>query len=418
MTTSIDIELPAAQLEGAEATLSHWLVAKGELVSKDQPIAELETDKVAIEVVAPQAGTIATLIAQLGEKIVSGGLLATMVPVAIASGVVADVPAKPQFSAALNADLKGSIESATPLVTIDSNNSCRHLMGPVVRKLIAEHDLNQDLIEGSGRGGRITREDVQAVIAMGGVARMQTFDNREVAAEPTASRLVPHSSMRKAIANHMVESLLEKAPHVTSIFEMDMSNIIAHRKWHKKEFLEAEVKLTFTAYFLKACVKAMAVVPEMNAQFHQHSLEIFKALNIGVGTALAGSGLVVPVVKNVAALSLFDTAKALQDQTQRARNNKLTPADMRGGTFTISNHGVSGSLMAAPIIINQPQVAILGVGKMEKRVEVVEVNGEDQMRIRPKCYVSLSIDHRAVDAHQTNAWLSAFVAEIENWGEL
>lgn len=418
MTTSIDIELPAAQLEGAEATLSHWLVTEDELVSKDQPIAELETDKVAIEVVAPQAGTIATLIAQLGEKIVSGGLLATMVPVAVASGVVADVPAKPQFSAALNADLKGSIESATPLVTIDSNNSCRHLMGPVVRKLIAEHDLNQDLIEGSGRGGRITREDVQAVIAMGGVARMQTFDNRAVAAEPTASRLVPHSSMRKAIANHMVESLLEKAPHVTSIFEMDMSNIIAHRKWHKKEFLEAEVKLTFTAYFLKACVKAMAVVPEMNAQFHQHSLEIFTALNIGVGTALAGSGLVVPVVKNVAALSLFDTAKALQDQTQRARNNKLTPADMRGGTFTISNHGVSGSLMAAPIIINQPQVAILGVGKMEKRVEVVEVNGEDQMRIRPKCYVSLSIDHRAVDAHQTNAWLSAFVAEIENWGEL
>lgn len=418
MTTSIDIELPAAQLEGAEATLSHWLVTEDELVSKDQPIAELETDKVAIEVVAPQAGTIATLIAQLGEKIVSGGLLATMVPVPAASGVVADVPAKPQLSAALNADLKGSIEPVTPLVTIDSNKSCRHLMGPVVRKLIAEHDLNQDLIEGSGRGGRITREDVQAVIAMGGVARMQTFANRAVAAEPTVSRLVPHSSMRKAIANHMVESLLEKAPHVTSIFEMDMSNIIAHRKWHKKEFLEAEVKLTFTAYFLKACVKAMAVVPEMNAQFHQESLEIFSALNIGVGTALAGSGLVVPVVKDVAALSLFDTAKALQDQTQRARNNKLTPADMRGGTFTISNHGVSGSLMAAPIIINQPQVAILGVGKMEKRVEVVEVNGEDQMRIRPKCYVSLSIDHRAVDAHQTNAWLSAFVAEIENWGEL
>jgi len=416
--TSIDIELPAAQLEGSEATLSQWLVAEGEIVSKDQPIAELETDKVAIEVVAPQAGTITKLIAQLGEKIDSGGLLAAMAPVASANSVAVSVPVTPPAGTAINVDQKHSIKSSIPAVVPDLNNSCRHLMGPVVRKLIAEHNLNIDLIVGSGRGGRISREDVLAAIDAGLCAPLEVYDDRVATLAPGASRLVPHSSMRKAIANHMVESLLEKAPHVTSIFEMDMSNIIAHRQWHKKEFLAAEVKLTFTAYFLQACVKAMAVVPEMNAQFHQESLEIFTALNIGVGTALAGSGLVVPVVKDVAALSLLDTAKALQDQTQRARNNKLTPADMRGGTFTISNHGVSGSLMAAPIIINQPQVAILGVGKMEKRVEVVEVNGEDQMRIRPKCYVSLSIDHRAVDAHQTNAWLSAFVAEIESWGEL
>ena len=157
----------------------------------------------------------------------------------------------------------------------------------------------------------------------------------------------------------------------------------------------------------------MEAVPDMNAQFHEDALEIFQSINIGVGTALGEKGLVVPVVKNVQAMDLFAIAHALDDQTQRARDNKLTPFDMKGGTFTISNHGVSGSLMAAPIIINQPQVAILGIGKMEKRVEVIEVDGRDEMRIRPKCYVSLSIDHRAVDAHQTNAWLSAFVHEIE-----
>ncbi|MCV6606386.1 MAG: 2-oxo acid dehydrogenase subunit E2, partial [Porticoccaceae bacterium] len=166
-----------------------------------------------------------------------------------------------------------------------------------------------------------------------------------------------------------------------------------------------------------ACVEAMRAVPEMNAQFHDDALEIFEDLNIGVGTALGEAGLVVPVVRQVQHMELFDIAKALGHQTERARDGKLTPADMKGGTFTISNHGVSGSLFAAPIIINQPQVAILGIGKLEKRVEVVEEDGNDDIRIRPKCYVSLSIDHRAVDAFQTNAWLAKFVEVIENWGE-
>ena len=172
--------------------------------------------------------------------------------------------------------------------------------------------------------------------------------------------------------------------------------------------------------------KAVAKVPQVNAQFHEDALEIFSGVNIGVGTALGGSdlkgsglqdsGLVVPVIQQVQTMNLFNIAKSLNEQTEKARTNKLKPSDMKNGTLTISNHGVSGSLFATPIIINQPQVAILGIGKLEKRVVVEDVNGTDTMVIRPKCYVSLSIDHRALDAHQTNLYLSEFVSIIESWG--
>ncbi len=336
--------------------------------------------------------------------------------------------------------------------------SARHLIGPAVRRLLKEHQLDINLIEGSGRGGRVTRDDVLAFIADGGdhknyalaaasvpvakaqdqllssssqaqpqtqqlQAQSQALKEGDHTAKPIAdsgmgsSRMVPHSNMRKAIANHMVDSLLNISPHVTSVFEMDMKRVIEHRNQCKMGFVEAGINLTFTAYFLIAAAKAMAKVPQVNARFHDDALEIFDDINIGVGTALGNEGLVVPVIKQVQHKNLFQIASALQQQTDKARAGKLTPVDMKGGTFTISNHGVSGSLFATPIIINQPQVAILGIGKLEKRAVVEEIDGEDVIKIRPKCYVSLSIDHRALDAHQTNLFLSYFVEVIEHWGE-
>jgi 2-oxoglutarate dehydrogenase E2 component (dihydrolipoamide succinyltransferase) len=223
--------------------------------------------------------------------------------------------------------------------------------------------------------------------------------------------------MRKAIARHMVDSLLVTSPHVTSVFEMNMSNVIEHRRWHKKEYAEQGINLTFTAYFLAASVAAIREVPEVNARYHDDHLEIIEDVNIGVGTALGNKGLIVPVIPLVQDLSLFKIAEALQAQTEKARSGKLVPTDMRNGTFSISNHGTSGSLFAAPIIINQPQVAILGVGKLEKRVVVETINGEDKLTIKPMCYVSLSIDHRALDAYQTNLFLSHFVRTMEEWGQ-
>jgi 2-oxoglutarate dehydrogenase E2 component (dihydrolipoamide succinyltransferase) len=173
--------------------------------------------------------------------------------------------------------------------------------------------------------------------------------------------------------------------------------------------------LTLTAYFVAACVDALRAVPEANGRWTDEALEIPGHVDIGVGTALEGRGLVVPVIRDVARLDLAGIASALGELVLRARTDRLAPADLRGGTFTISNHGVSGSLLAAPIVINQPQSAILGVGKLEKRAVVVTQDGRDAVAIRPRCYVTLTIDHRVLDGHQANRFMETLVRRLESW---
>jgi 2-oxoglutarate dehydrogenase E2 component (dihydrolipoamide succinyltransferase) len=220
--------------------------------------------------------------------------------------------------------------------------------------------------------------------------------------------------MRLRIAENMLNSVTV-APHVTAMFEADFSAIIAHRERHKAVWAKKGVKLTYSAYIVAAAAEAMKVAPAINSRWHDDRLEIFDDVNIGVGTALGEKGLIVPVLRNVETLNLKGIAAGLEDLVQRARAETLTGRDVSGGTFTISNHGVSGSLFATPIIIAQPQSAILGVGKLEKRVVVREVAGQDAILIRPMAYVSLTIDHRVVDGHQTNAWLTRFVEVLESW---
>lgn len=216
--------------------------------------------------------------------------------------------------------------------------------------------------------------------------------------------------MRLKIAENMVRAVSE-APHVTALFEADFSAIAAH-----KAAMAAEgVKLSYTAYLIKAAADAMAVAPAINGRWEEDRIAISPTINVGVGTALGDKGLVVPVVKDAGALSLEEIGRNLDDLTSRARTGKLTAADVSGGSFTISNHGVSGSLLASPIILHAGQAAILGVGKLEKRVVVREVNGQDAILIRPMAYVTLTIDHRVVDGHQTNAWLTRFVEVLETW---
>ena len=229
------------------------------------------------------------------------------------------------------------------------------------------------------------------------------------------SDIVPHDKMRRRIAENMVASLMHSAPHVTAVFEADLSAIMRHRKEHKEDFARLGIPLTLTAYFVAASVAALQKVPQVNSRWFDDHLEIFHAINLGIGTALGDKGLIVPVLHHAETMNLKGIAKALADVTERARNNQLKPDDVRGGTFTISNHGVSGSLIATPIIINQPQSAILGVGKIEKRVKVKEVDGADVISIRPMCYVNLTIDHRVLDGHQTNAFLTEVVSTLENW---
>jgi 2-oxoglutarate dehydrogenase E2 component (dihydrolipoamide succinyltransferase) len=229
------------------------------------------------------------------------------------------------------------------------------------------------------------------------------------------SHRIPHTAVRKRVAEHMVQSLLHTAPHVTTVFEVDLTAVLAHRLQHRDEFARRGAPLTLTAYFLQATVDAIRAVPEANSRWTDSALEVFDAIHIGVGTALEAGGLVVPVLRDVQSLDLFKTAEGLNDLVTRAREGRLVPADVRGGTFTISNHGVSGSLVATPIIINQPQSAILGVGKLEKRPVVVDEGGVDRVVIRPRCYVTLTIDHRVMDGHQANRFLQTFVARLTSW---
>jgi 2-oxoglutarate dehydrogenase E2 component (dihydrolipoamide succinyltransferase) len=221
---------------------------------------------------------------------------------------------------------------------------------------------------------------------------------------------IPHDRMRLKIAENMVRAVGE-APHVTAVFEADFSAIAAH----KSAMAARGVKLSYTTYLIKAAAEAMAVAPAINGRWEEDRVAVSQTINIGVGTALGEKGLVVPVVKDAGSLSLEEIGRKLDDLTSRARSGSLSVGDVSGGSFTISNHGVSGSLLASPIILHAGQAAILGVGKLEKRVVVREVGGQDAMLIRPMAYVTLTIDHRVVDGHQTNVWLTKFVELLESW---
>jgi 2-oxoglutarate dehydrogenase E2 component (dihydrolipoamide succinyltransferase) len=209
-----------------------------------------------------------------------------------------------------------------------------------------------------------------------------------------------------------VQSLLHTAPHVTTVFEADLTAVLKDRARRREEFAQRGAPLTLTAYFVQAAVAALRAVPEANSRWTDSALEIYDDINVGVATAVEGTGLVVPVLHDAGARDLFEIARGLEELVGRARTGTLAPADVRGGTFTISNHGVSGSLLAAPIIINQPQSAILGVGKVEKRPVVVEDGDEQKIAVQPRCFLTLTLDHRVMDGHQANRFMQTLVGAL------
>lgn len=391
-----DILVPFEQ-EGTKAIVRSWLKKPGDRVALNDPLVELETDKVTQEVPSPGDGILDVILLDTDAEAVPGAILGRL---RSADTGVAAVPSTTPPAAATLASAPASSFGETRL-------------SPAVRRAVRQHDVDVSAVTGTGRAGRITRADVDQFVADRG-AVSPTPAAAPVAPPSGGVRSVPHDRMRLAIAQNMRNSLTV-APHVTAVFECDFSAIMAHRAKHGGAFDKAGAKLTYTAYVVAAAAEAMKVAPAINSRWYDDRLDLYDDINIGVGTALGDKGLVVPVVGHVQTLSLLGIARQLTDIIGRARDGKLTPADMRGGTFTISNHGVSGSLFASPIIIAQPQSAILGVGKLEKRLVVREVGGVDTIQIRPLCYVSLTIDHRVVDGHQTNSWLSRFVELIEGW---
>jgi 2-oxoglutarate dehydrogenase E2 component (dihydrolipoamide succinyltransferase) len=397
---TLEIRFPEDQQEGTEAVLSRWLKSPGDAVVAHEPLAEVETDKVVVEVPAPADGTLGEIRVKEGEPADPGAVLCTL----LTSEETAAPESKPP----------GTDTPDEPPAAWKPGGDDSHRLSPAVRLRLLEHGLEPAQIPGTGRDGRITLRDVEAYLRK----RQRSSGAGSVPEiEGAGSEIVPHDTMRRKIAANMVDSLLHTAPHVTAVFEADMSRVLRHRQVHKPGFERRGVPLTLTAYFVAAAVAAIRKVPQANSRWHEEHLEIFTDINIGIGTALGDAGLVVPVLHGAGDMDLEVIAAGLADLTGRARDGKLRPEDVRGGTFTLSNHGVSGSLFATPIVINQPQSAILGVGKLEKRIRVMEIDGEDVMAIRPMCYVSLTIDHRVLDGSQTNAWLTEFVSTLENWPE-
>ena len=399
----IDVLVPEEQ-EGTKAVVRTWLKAIGQRVEENEPLVELETDKVAMEVPAPASGVLKEIVLDTDADAVPGAVLGR-----IATEIEAEC-ARPEPQPPLVAKPERPARPSTP----GRGEGRENRLSPSVKRAVLQHDLDPGHIEGTGRNGRITRADVDRAIEAATKVSRPVEGIIAAATGDIRSHFLPHDRMRLAIAENMHRSVTD-APHVTAVFEADFSAIMAHREAHKAAWAKKGVKLTYTAYLVAAAAEAMKVAPAINSRWHADKLELYDDINIGVGTALGEKGLIVPVVRKVQQLNLKGIAAQLDELIEKARREKLTAADIRGGTFTISNHGVSGSLFAAPIIINQPQSAILGVGKLEKRVVVREVGGVDTIQIRPMAYVSLTIDHRVVDGHQTNAWLTRFVEVLESW---
>lgn len=401
----IEVRVPDEQ-EGTKAVVRAWLKRVGETVRVNDPLVELETDKVTQEVPSPAAGVLSEILLDSDAEAVPGALL----------GIISDAPAQNGDQAAAPAvgrsEEKSAADGASGPRPERGYEDQETRLSPSVRRALLQHDLDPARIEGTGRAGRITREDVDRAVAQATVSHVDA--GAKVMAQPRIAEAnwsdIPHDRMRRTIAENMVRAVSE-APHVTALFEADFGAIAAH----KAALAQDGVKLSYTAYLLKAAAEAMAVAPAINGRWAEDRIAIAPNVDIGVGTALGEKGLVVPVVRDCGRLSIQEIGARLDELTRKAREGRLERSDVSGGSFTISNHGVSGSLLAAPIILHQGQAAILGVGKLQKRVVVREVDGADAIAIRPMAYVTLTIDHRVVDGHQTNAWLTRFVELIEGW---
>lgn len=446
-----EIVMPQLGESVVEGTVGEWLKKPGDAVAEFEPVVRVSTDKVDTEIPAPAAGILLAAHVQEGETVGAGVVLGVIGQ----QDEAVDTPAAPRNGAhsAAAAPAPAPAAQAAPLASAPipvATNYGGHVT-PVVARMAQVHGLDLSRIQGSGRNGRITKKDVldyledqPATRAAPELAPWEqpgsgdlfkptveyTLEAAEEAPKPAArpapkaasappapatvagaipGELMALTAMRRSIAEHMVRSKLEIAPHATTIFEADLSRVAAHREAHKAEFARQGVKLTFTPYFVAACAVALREVPLANARWTDEGLYLHHVAHIGIAVAI-DEGLIVPVLKNAQDYNLVGLARQVNDLADRARKRQLRPDEVRDGTFTITNHGVSGSLFATPII-SQPQSAILGVGAIEKRVKVID----DAIAIRPCAYLSLSFDHRVLDGASADAFVAAVKRELERW---
>ena len=430
----VDVIMPQMGESIAEGTLTRWLKKAGDKVARDEPIFEISTDKVDAEIPAPSAGVLAEIKVQEGETVPvnsvvalietdanatvtagpAGGSATKSAPAPASAPAAqppqAAAPTRPASAAFPPAGGGGALPSASAMVEsgagIDELRRVRS--SPVVRKIAKEHGIDISRIRGSGAGGRVTKRDVLSVLESGGAPAAPAAAAGPAFAPGERISSEPMSTMRRKIAEHMVLSRRTSA-HVTTVFEVDMNRVMKLRQEHREAFLQRHgVKLTVTPFFVKAAVAALKAFPIVNASLDGDNVIYKKDINIGVAVALDG-GLIVPVIRSADDRSLSGVAKAVTDLAERARSRKLTPDEVQGGTFTITNPGIFGSLFGTPII-NQPQVGIMGVGAITKRPVVVQ----DAIGIRPMVYLSLSFDHRVLDGALADQFLAHVKDTLEN----
>ncbi len=388
-----------------EVTITKWLKQVGDSIKELEPLLEVNTDKVDTEIPAPASGVILRIDMQEGQAARVGELLAIIgQPNESVESIESDksvevskISAKP-------------IEAA-PITQHATRNTNFGFISPVVAKIAAEHGVNLNQLQGTGLNGRITKNDVMAFVETQHAARNTQHETHYPSPiiQIAGNQLIKHTSMRKSIAAHMVESM-HTSPHVLTVMEADMSRVAKHRAANKASFEQDGVKLTFTAYFMTAIVAGLKAYPIVNSSWSDEGVLVHKNINIGMATSLGEEGLIVPVIKGADNHSLLAMARSINDLANRARNKKLQPDEVKGGTFTLTNHGISGSLFAFPVI-NQPQCGILGVGAMQKRVIVID----DAIAIRPMVYLSFVFDHRILDGASADWFLSKVKETLENW---
>lgn len=444
--TAVEVVMPQMGVSVSEGTITRWLKSEGDLVAADEPLLEISTDKVDTEVPCPADGVLARILVGEGETVAVGTPLATIVPPG------GDAPPAPLPAAAPVAEApapaRPAAEPELEPASDDGENGQgegRAFVSPVVARIAAEHGIDVSRVPGTGRGGRVTKKDILSHVESGAAEAAPAAPPLEATpaeppphlapperapappaapAQPAAAETLPGetveplSVMRRAIAEHMSRSVQTSA-HVTCVFEIDMSRVVAIRERRKREYEERHgVRLTYLPFVCRAVVDALGKWPRLNAEIRGDTVVTKSFVNLGVAVALDdGKGLIVPVIRNAEEKNLLGLARAIADLAERARTKRLSPDEVRGGTFTITNPGGFGAVMGTPII-NQPQVGIIDIEAVVKRpVVVTDEHGNDAIAIRPIMNLSLSYDHRLVDGAYAAPFMRDVRANLETWEE-
>ena len=440
-----DVVMPQMGESIAEGTIVRWIKKVGDKVDRDEPLFEISTDKVDAEIPSPAAGVVTEIRVKEGETVPVNSVVALIG----AAGEAAQAPAaaqtppspprgqtpapSPQADGTTTPTSRPAPPAAAPAAakvapaqaaSASAEEAIRQRSSPLVRKIAKEHNVDISQLQGSGIAGRVTKDDILGYIGQQGQEGRERREGQEgqdgrtmpkgpavemPAFKPgAATEVVPMSVMRKKIAEHMVMSRRTSA-HVHSVFEVNFGRIDQIRKQKKAEYERAGAKLTYLSFIVKAAIDALRAVPVVNASIDGDNVVYHQQVNLGIAVALDW-GLIVPVIKSADEKNLLGLSRSVADLAARARSKQLKPDEVSGGTFTITNPGVFGALFGMPII-NQPQVAILGVGNVEKRPVVID----DAIAVRPMAYLTLGYDHRIIDGAVADQFMSHVKHALENW---